>query len=622
MKKFAFILCSMILIVQCSFAMAGEEPPFSGGSGTKEDPYQLSSAQELRFLAERVNAGDKNYNTAHYLLTADINLSEELYAGTSNAWGEYTPIGGWEETPFRGTLDGGFHMVSCMEIGYDTEARYYGLIGVLDGGTVKNLIVEGTIQGRKTSGGIVGWNKGGKVINCMSACGLGMGGGLVGKNSDGGLLANSCVTNDYVPQKVLVAGVDYNGIVMDNMEGGVIENCYTLEYRVNGPAASDEHRKHIYQFEYEPPYETKDERYNAWFHTDGILHPVSCMFDHPFEESGSLSEIINGETTLLGAMNAWVDAQGSSEYQRWVQRPGRYPSFGENLITCDYQVGDYVRPGSPEAFVEVGMPDGYGLTPCAAFESFPVMEGVSRTVWFRQHEDYPIYDVLVDGQSVGAVLSYTFPGDGKDHTVTVRYTKAGTPQNFTPDFPYNGYPDVDETAWYGTGGEGVVKEAAQLGLFKGDERGHFNPDATLTLAEAVKLAAVIRDTYRGEEYPFDQSRGENWYDTYVTYALEQGILMEGDFEDYRRPATRGEMACLFYGNGKVLPEYEAISDRKPSDVPEDHPYYIETALLYQAGVLRGSDEIGSFHPDEQISRAEVAAIVVRIALPDRRISYP
>lgn len=605
------------------YPVLGEYPsqsPFSGGTGTEEDPYQISAAQELRFLARRVNAGDEKYNAAYYLLTADINLSEDLFAGTSDDWCEYTPIGSSAENPFRGTLDGGFHMVSSMEISYDTEAHYCGLIGVLDGGTVKNLIVEGTIQGRKTSGGIVGWNKGGKVINCMSACGLGMGGGLVGKNSDGGLLANSCVTNDYVPQKMLVAGVGYSGIVMDNTEGGFIENCYTLEYRSNGRASSEEHRKHIYQFEYEPPYDTKHKRYNAWFHTDGILHPVTCMFDHPFDEDETPSEIINGETTLLGAMNAWVDAQGSEEYQRWVQRPGRYPSFGENLITCDYQVGDYVRPGSPEAFVEDGMPDGYGLTPCATFESFPMMEGVSRTVWFWQYEDYPIYDVLVDGQSVGPVLSYTFPGDGKDHAVTVRYTKAGTPRNFTPDIPYNGYPDVEESAWYGAEREGVVKEATQLGLFKGDEKGNFNPGATLTLAEAVKLAAVIRDTYRGEEYPFDQSQGESWYDTYVTYALEQGILMEGDFEDYQRAATRGEMAYLFYGNGKVLPEYEAISDRQPPDVPEDHPYYMETVLLYQAGTLRGSDALGTFHPDEPITRAEVAAIAVRVALPEKRIS--
>lgn len=620
MKRHLFALLILLSMVYIEIQAFGTDS-LSGGMGTPEDPYQISTAQELRLLAERVNAGDKKYNAAHYLLTADINLSEDLCAGTSDDWGEYTPIGSSVENPFWGTLDGGFHMISGMWIGSDTEAQYCGLVGVLDGGTVKNLIVEGTIQGRKTSGGIVGWNKGGKVINCMSACGLGMGGGLVGKNSDGGLLANCCITNDYVPQKMLLAGVDYSGIVMDNMEGGVIENCYTLDHRSGGVAAGNEHRKHIYQFEYEPPYDTKHERYNAWFHADGILHPVTCMFDHPFDEGETLSEIINGETTLLGAMNAWVAAQGSDEYQRWVQRPGRYPSFGENLITCDYQVGDYVRPGSSGAFVEAGPPEDFGLhSSCAAFESFPMMEGVSRTVWFWQYEDYPIYDVLVDGESVGAVLSYTFPGDGKDHTVTVRYTKAGTTQNFIPDLPYNGYPDVDENAWYGAEGEGVVKDATQLGLFKGDERGHFNPGATLTLAEAVKLAAVIRDTYRGEGYPFDQAQGENWYDTYATYALEQGILKLGDFEDYQRPATRGEMAYLFYGNGKVLPEYETISSLTAPDVSEDHPYYIETVLLYQAGVLRGSDEVGTFRPDDTITRAEVAAIAVRVALPERRLS--
>ncbi|MCI9264151.1 MAG: S-layer homology domain-containing protein [Oscillospiraceae bacterium] len=45
-----------------------------------------------------------------------------------------------------------------------------------------------------------------------------------------------------------------------------------------------------------------------------------------------------------------------------------------------------------------------------------------------------------------------------------------------------------------------------------------------------------------------------------------------------------------------------------------------TVLLYQAGILRGSDALGTFHPDEPITRAEVAAIAVRVALPEKRIS--
>ena len=45
-----------------------------------------------------------------------------------------------------------------------------------------------------------------------------------------------------------------------------------------------------------------------------------------------------------------------------------------------------------------------------------------------------------------------------------------------------------------------------------------------------------------------------------------------------------------------------------------------TVLLYQAGILRGSDALGTFHPDEPITRAEVAAIAVRVALPEKLIS--
>ncbi len=40
--------------------------------------------------------------------------------------------------------------------------------------------------------------------------------------------------------------------------------------------------------------------------------------------------------------------------------------------------------------------------------------------------------------------------------------------------------------------------------------------------------------------------------------------------------------------------------------------------LYRAGVLSGSDALGTFHPDRPISRAETAAIVSRVAQPGRR----
>ena len=44
------------------------------GSGTKESPYEIGNAEDLKFVAEKVNAGDVAYNKAVYKLTNHIEL--------------------------------------------------------------------------------------------------------------------------------------------------------------------------------------------------------------------------------------------------------------------------------------------------------------------------------------------------------------------------------------------------------------------------------------------------------------------------------------------------------------------------------------------------------------------
>ena len=43
--------------------------------------------------------------------------------------------------------------------------------------------------------------------------------------------------------------------------------------------------------------------------------------------------------------------------------------------------------------------------------------------------------------------------------------------------------------------------------------------------------------------------------------------------------------------------------------------------LYNAGILTGSDAYGTFHPDDGITRAEVATIMARIIDPSQRKTF-
>ena len=73
----------------------------------------------------------------------------------------------------------------------------------------------------------------------------------------------------------------------------------------------------------------------------------------------------------------------------------------------------------------------------------------------------------------------------------------------------------------------AVKPAYELGLLSGREAGKFYPNSQFTLAEALSVASRINSIYfgKGDEIkPSEDKEYENWYDIYVDYAIENGII--------------------------------------------------------------------------------------------------
>lgn len=214
----------------------------------------------------------------------------------------------------------------------------------------------------------------------------------------------------------------------------------------------------------------------------------------------------------------------------------------------------------------------------------------------------------------------TTPDQGQDSGQTSgSMTDTASMDNFTFADAYPGYSDVDESKWYGTQKQGVVRQAVRLGIMAGRGHGRFAPDDSITLAEVVKMAAVTHSIYMGDGYVFDQKQGDHWWDTYLTYAVFSGILGAKDFADLQQAASRAQMAYVF---AHALPETELEAlhtDVKIPDVSDSAPYAAEIRMLYQAGVLQGRGTDGRFAPDSNISRAEAAAIIARIALKLRAV---
>jgi hypothetical protein len=78
-------------------------PAYAGGDGTSASPYLISTAEQLAYFSNQVNAGN-NYSGQYFKLTADISLAGK----------QWTPIGESQANYyfFNGTFDGDGHKIT------------------------------------------------------------------------------------------------------------------------------------------------------------------------------------------------------------------------------------------------------------------------------------------------------------------------------------------------------------------------------------------------------------------------------------------------------------------------------------------------------------------------------
>jgi len=179
------------------------------------------------------------------------------------------------------------------------------------------------------------------------------------------------------------------------------------------------------------------------------------------------------------------------------------------------------------------------------------------------------------------------------------------------------FPDISETEWFGLDKQKTVANAYEYGLMIGSN-GNFNPAGNMNIAEAITVAARVHSIYTTGTDNFVQ--GNPWYMVYVTYALTNNIIAANDFTDYTKKITRAEMAYIF---SRALPASELPTlntVNSVQDVTNGTPYRDAILMLYKAGVVEGSGEKHLFNPNNNIIRAEAAAIIARVILPETRLS--
>ena len=169
------------------------------------------------------------------------------------------------------------------------------------------------------------------------------------------------------------------------------------------------------------------------------------------------------------------------------------------------------------------------------------------------------------------------------------------------------FRDVFENDWYYS----EVQKSCASGIIEGFEDNTFRPEETMTYAQAIKIASILKQSYTEDNIDYKENT-LHWYDCYLDYARETDILSR-DYP-WNDPVIRADFAEILVNalmNSMILP-INTIEEGMIPDVPSDDEQASSIYKLYRAGILTGSDSAGRFYPESTIQRCEVAAIITRV----------
>ena len=211
--KLVLLLCALVCLLTLAVSAAG----------TKADDgwYELSSADDIADLAAEIAGGKTGVRDQKYRLTCDIDMSKLSDGKVQQPIGLRKSTAYW----FIGEFDGCGYTVSNVDITSTSETAV-GFFGVIGGGAVRNLTVEGEIKGPSvTTGDVCVGGIAGKIVNtptienCTSKCTLSGGsgtsyyiGGIVGHSNGSAAVIRSCVH----------AGAATGGSGSYNYTGGIV----------------------------------------------------------------------------------------------------------------------------------------------------------------------------------------------------------------------------------------------------------------------------------------------------------------------------------------------------------------------------------------------------------------
>ena len=183
----------------------GMAEPWTKGSGTRNDPYLIESAENLAWLSESVNQalnisidtidGPENmkridttyndvlaYQDTYFKLVIDIDLQLDYGLVWNSIGNKHYENNRDYCTYFCGHFDGNNHKIRNFNVNVPTtypttlKPYYYGLFGIIKDGTLSNIkinlfLIDVQEQYNKCIGGLVGKAINAQLINCYTSGG-------------------------------------------------------------------------------------------------------------------------------------------------------------------------------------------------------------------------------------------------------------------------------------------------------------------------------------------------------------------------------------------------------------------------------------------------------------------
>ena len=160
----------------------------------------------------------------------------------------------------------------------------------------------------------------------------------------------------------------------------------------------------------------------------------------------------------------------------------------------------------------------------------------SATYEIVPDDGYYIDAVIVDGDDIGAVSTYTFDDIRSDHTIEAVFAKIEW------ENPYN---DVSKDDWF----YDAVKYVTENGLMNGMGSGMFMPYATSARAMIVTILWRLEGMPNAENtIEFSDVHNGDWYYDAVMWASENKIVEGYGDTTFRpdTPITHEQLAVILY----------------------------------------------------------------------------